>query len=45
MIWHAIWFGLGCICGGTAVALLVLYTAAAIGMPGERPGKPPRMPR
>jgi hypothetical protein len=44
MIWHWIWFVLGAICGGTAVALLVLYTAVAIGAPGPRPGRPPRHP-
>jgi hypothetical protein len=36
MIYHAIWFFLGAICGGTAVALLVLYTTVALGMPGSR---------
>jgi len=36
MIYHAIWFVLGAICGGTAVALLVLYTAVAMGTPGSR---------
>ncbi len=38
MIWHAIWFLLGALCGGTAVAFLVVASAAAL----SRPGRPPR---
>lgn len=36
MIWMWIAFLLGCVVGGTAVALLVLYTTVALGMPGSR---------
>lgn len=36
MLVHTIYFCLGAICGGTAVALLVLYTTVALGMPGSR---------
>ena len=31
-----IWFCLGAICGGTAIALLVAMSGASIGMPGSR---------
>jgi len=30
MVWHAIWFLIGALVGGCAVALLVLYTAGEL---------------
>lgn len=38
MIVHLAYFLFGAICGGTAVALLVLASASAM----SRPGQPPR---
>lgn len=45
MIYHAIWFALGALCGGTAVAFAVVYVAASLTPRRDtRPGKPPRTP-
>ena len=41
-VWHAIWFVLGCMCGGSLVALVVLFTLVP---PIHRAGQPASTPR
>jgi hypothetical protein len=41
MIWHAVWFLLGCVCGATALAFTLLYAVTALhGPKPPRPGAP-----
>ena len=42
MMYHAIWFLLGALCGFVLAALVILYAAASLKV--SRPGKPPRTP-